>query len=297
MLTRRTEEAPTGARPIDQVSAPEAARRLISAQVAAADAVLRNAETLAEGARIMAQSLRAGGRLYYAAAGSSGLMAAADAMELKGTFGISPAQVRILMAGGIPQSADMHGDVEDATASLADDLAEITSADCLVAVAASGSTPYTLEAARIARSAGAAVIGIFNNAGAPLAELSTLALNLDTPPEQLSGSTRLGAGTAQKIALNTLSTLMGVELGHVHGGMMVNVIADNAKLRERAARIVQAVADVDAARAGAALSEAGGQVKLACLLARGAPTVEVAAAALERAEGRLGPAFDRLGLE
>ena len=119
---------------------------------------------------------------------------------------------------------------------------------------------------------------------------------VDTPPEQLSGSTRLGAGTAQKIALNTLSTLMGVELGHVHRGMMVNVIADNAKLRERAGRIVETIADVDAERARAALSEAGGQVKLACLLAKGAPTAEAAEAALRQAEGRLGPAFDRLGL-
>lgn len=297
MPIRKTEQLPAGASTIDKMPVADAAQSLVAAQVAAAQAVLACTEALADGACVMADCLRAGGRLYYVAAGSSGLMAAADAMELKGTFGIAPAQVRILMAGGIPQTADMPGDVEDATATLAADLAEITDKDCMIAVAASGTTPFTLEAARIARSAGAAVIGVFNNSDAPLGALATLSICLDTPPEQLSGSTRLGAGTAQKIALNTMSTLMGVELGHVYHGMMVNVLADNAKLRDRASGIVRNLADVDVETAAKALSLSGGDVKIACLLAKGAGSVTDAATALSAAEGRLGRAFERLGLK
>lgn len=295
MVERKTEQLPTGSVPIDAMARPEAAEALVTSQVAAAKAVLACSDALASGAEIMAQAINSGGRLYYAAAGSSALMAAADAMELKGTFGILPAQVRILMAGGIPQTADMPGDVEDATAGLADDLADISDRDCMIAVAASGGTPFTLEAARIARSAGAAVIGIFNNPGAALGDLATHAICLDTPPEQLSGSTRLGAGTAQKIALNTLSTLMGVELGHVYRGMMVNVIADNTKLRDRAGRIVAAVAGVDAETAQAALSKTGGQVKPACLVAKGA-SLDAAKQVLTDAGGHLDAASERLGL-
>jgi N-acetylmuramic acid 6-phosphate etherase len=270
---------------------------LVAGQVAASKAVLDCVDEIALGARLMAAAISAGARLYYVAAGSSGLMAAADAMELKGTFGIPPSQVRILMAGGIPQTADMPGDVEDATVSLGADLAEISEADCMIVVSASGSTPYALEAAGIARRAGAPVISIVNNAHSPLSELSDHTIFIDTPPEQVSGSTRLGAGTAQKIALNTLSTLMGVELGHVHRGMMVNLLADNAKLRARAAGIVQQVANVDEETAGKALLQAGGNVKTACMLAMGASTQNSAKDALAQSGGRLDRAIEYLGLK
>lgn len=244
----------------------------------------------------MAQAIRSGGRLYYVAAGSSGLMAAADAMELGGTFGIPASQIEILMAGGIPRSAHMPGDVEDEVAQLGGALAGLQSRDCLIAVTASGSTPYTLRAAEIAQDAGATVIGIANNLRAVLFDLSTHAVALETPPEVLSGSTRLGAGTAQKIALNTLSTLMGVELGHVYQGMMVNLHADNIKLRDRARGIVQRITQVDDATSAQALTRAGGDVKVACLLSLGAQSPEIAQAALSSAEGHLGRAMARLHL-
>lgn len=297
MLTRKTEQSMPESEAVDALAPVDAAKALVLAQVAAANSVLHCADILAEAANSMADALSGGGRLYYAAAGSSGLMAAADAMELKGTFGISPDRVRILMAGGVPTTADMAGDVEDAVDGLEGDLAGIGPGDCLVAVAASGSTPFTVTAARIARRAGATVIGIANNADAPLFDLSDHVIHLDTPPEMVSGSTRLGAGTAQKIALNTLSTLMGVKLGHVYKGMMVNVLADNAKLRARANGIVRRVAGVDEDAAARALSTSAGDVKAACLLAKGAPGLEVALAALEAAEGRIGPAMSRLELD
>ena len=297
MLTRKTEQSMPESGAVDTLAPIDAAKALVLAQVAAANSALRCADVLAEAANSMADALSGGGRLYYAAAGSSGLMAAADAMELKGTFGISPDHVRILMAGGVPATADMPGDVEDAVDGLEGDLAEIGPGDCLIAVAASGSTPFTVMAARIARRAGAKVIGIANTEDAPLFDLSDHVIHLDTPPEMVSGSTRLGAGTAQKIALNTLSTLMGVNLGHVYKGMMVNVLADNAKLKVRANGIVQRVAGVDENAATQALSQSAGDVKAACLLAKGAPGLEAAQAALEAAEGRIGPAMTRLGLD
>jgi N-acetylmuramic acid 6-phosphate etherase len=297
VLTRKTEQSIPESEAVDALPPVDAAKALVLAQVAAAKSVLLCADVLAKAADTMAGALSGGGNIYYAAAGSSGLMAAADAMELKGTFGISPDRVRILMAGGVPTTADMAGDVEDAVDSLENDLAGIGPGDCLVTVAASGSTPFTVTAARIARRARATVIGIANVADAPLFEFSHHAIHLDTPPEMVSGSTRLGAGTAQKIALNTLSTLMGVKLGHVYKGMMVNVLADNAKLRARANAIVRKVAGVDEKAAAEALSQSGGDVKAACLLAKGAPGLGAAQAALEITEGRIGPAMTRLGLE
>lgn len=297
MLNRKTEQLSSCGTPVDKVSLREAAQLMAEAQAEAAKVVFACAPELAQAAKAMAKVIRSGGRLIYVAAGSSGLMAAADAMELKGTFGISPAQVRILMAGGVPTTSDMPGDVEDACDTLKADLAEISERDCMIAVTASGSTPFTLAAARIAQQSRTTVVGIANNGNAPLFDLSDHAILLDTPPELLSGSTRMGAGTAQKIALNTLSTLMGVELGHIYQGMMVNLVADNAKLRERAHAIVRRISGVDDESAARALSLAGADVKLACLLAKGAPSVRAASDALAAVNGLMGPAILELGLE
>ncbi|HCQ64506.1 MAG TPA: hypothetical protein DIU07_04690, partial [Rhodobacteraceae bacterium] len=142
-------------RPLDEV-----AGILGAAQLEAARSVLRVGPALADGARAMAETLRGGGRLYYVGAGSSGLMAAADAQELGGTFGIPETRVRILMAGGQPTSAAMPGGTEDEAFGLDTGLAELTAQDTLIAVAASGATPYTLEAVRIAKARGARVIAL-----------------------------------------------------------------------------------------------------------------------------------------
>ena len=168
------------------------------------------------------------------------------------------------------------------------------SRDTVIAVSASGSTPYTVAAARTARSSGARVIGIANN---PVTELSALAdhsIVLPTPPEVVAGSTRMGAGTAQKIALNMLSTLMAVELGHVHDGMMVNLRADNLKLRGRANGIVARVADTTEEGAASALETANGDVKTAILLAAGADSPSRARSLLAESDGHLRPALGEL---
>lgn len=267
---------------------------LIQGQTAAAQSVMPAAPALVSGAQAMAASLAGNGRLYYVAAGSSGLMAAADAMELGGTFGIPADRVRIVMAGGLPTDAAMPGDTEDASAGLDAALADLSAADTMIAVAASGSTPFTLAAMRLARTRGARIVGLANNAGAPLFDLADVAVLLETPPEVISGSTRMGAATAQKIALNAMSTLMGIELGHIYDGMMVGVVADNDKLRGRAHGIVRTATGADEAAASAALAQAGGDVKLAILIAAGAPTRAAARKTLDASEGHLRRALERL---
>ncbi len=262
-----TERLHESARGLDRLPPAEAARLLAEGQIAAAAALRGAIDAFPPAARAMAATIAAGATLHYAAAGSSGLMAAADAQELGGTYSIPAAQLRIHMAGGLPTGVEMPGDTEDATGGLDAAMAGLGPADTLIAVSASGTTPYTVAAARIARSRGATVIGIANNAGTALLRAADHPILLETPPELVAGSTRMGAGTAQKIALNMLSTLMAIELGHVHDGMMVNLRADNAKLRRRAAGIVAGIAAVDDTAAARALDAADGEVKTAILVA------------------------------
>ncbi|WP_170331831.1 N-acetylmuramic acid 6-phosphate etherase [Ruegeria arenilitoris] len=264
-----------------------AARALAEGQIAAAFAVRDALEHIARGAEAMAGTIRADGVLHYVAAGSSGLMAAADAQELGGTFSIPPAQLRIHMAGGLPTGVQMPGGAEDATEGLEQALGSITARDTVIAVSASGSTPFTLAATEIARARNATLIGIANNAGSPLLQGADIPILLATPPELISGSTRMGAGTAQKIALNMLSSLMAVELGHVHSGMMVNLRADNDKLRARATGIVARIADVDINTAQQALDAANGEVKPAILIAAQGLSLEQAETRLQACNGIL----------
>jgi len=214
-------------------------------------------------------------------------MPAGDVQVVGGTFSLPAGQLRILRAAGLPSGVVVPGDTEDDTAGLQAALGALTPCDTVIAVSASGTTPYTLEAVRLARAAGAQVIAIANVPGSALLEAADLPIALPTPPEVLSGSTRLGAGTAQKIALNTLSTAMAVRLGHVHDGMMVNLRADNQKLRRRAREMVCRIASVRAETAQAALDRARGEVKLATLIAAQSLSLPEAQARLDAADGNL----------
>ena len=293
MTARTTEHLHDGAAGLDQRPPEQIASLLAEGQLAAATSVQQAIPALCAGAEAMARALRSGGCLHYIAAGSSGLMAAADAQELGGTFSIPPAQLRIHMAGGLPTGVEMPGDTEDETDGLARALKTLTPTDTVIAVSASGSTPYTVAGARLANAQGATVIGIANNAGSDLLNLADHPILLETPPEILSGSTRMGAGTAQKIALNMLSTLMAVHLGHVHDGMMVNLTADNAKLRARARGIVARIATVSDVAATAALDAADGDVKTAILIAACGHGRAAAQAVLKETNGHLRPALGR----
>ncbi|WP_304617639.1 N-acetylmuramic acid 6-phosphate etherase [Paracoccus sp. (in: a-proteobacteria)] len=267
----------------------EAMALLLGAQRAALAAVEPAIPDLARAAAAGVQALRGGGRMGYAGAGSSGLMALADCLELPGTFGLSPDRTPMLFAGGSDALLRMHGHVEDDTASaLADlDRAGLGAGDAIIVVSASGTTPYALAVAQGARARGVTVTGIANVPGSALLRAADIPVLLDTGPEMVAGSTRMGAATAQKVALNMVSVLVGIGLGHVHAGLMVNLVADNAKLVERAARIVSDLAGVPDGAARDALKRTGGAVKSAILVARGADP-DAARAALQDSGGHLG---------
>ncbi|WP_324762682.1 N-acetylmuramic acid 6-phosphate etherase [Sinorhizobium meliloti] len=297
MPPAKTEERRDNAKGLD-VMRPELALRLLAAgQQEAARSVEQAIEPISAAARLAADSLASGGRLAYAGAGSSGLMAMADALELPGTYGIAREQIVILIAGGAESLTDLAGGYEDDMELARADVrnAGIGAGDCLISVSASGSTPYAIAAADEAGQRGACVIGMANNAGAPLLLNADVSILLETPPEVVSGSTRMGAGTAQKIAFNMLSTMVGIHLGHVLDGHMVNLRADNIKLRGRAIRIVSDITGIGAAEADRLLGLAAGSVKLAILLASGARDVAHAEDALERADQNLRRAIAIVG--
>ena len=290
LIMTTTEIADTDYRDLDRWQSDRILAAIVDAQTRAVAGVIDMVPVLAVAGERAADRLRRGGRLFYAGAGSSGLLAQVDALELPGTYGIPEAQVSVLLAGGddalrsIPSGAEDDAQAgEDAV-----NLANIGPGDVLVAVAASGRTPFTHAALLAARAAGALTIGIANNAGTPLLRHCDYPIFLDTPPEVVAGSTRMNAGTAQKCALNMLSTLIGIRLGHVYDGLMVNLRVENRKLRDRAARIVAQVTGADPEEAAGTLEAAKLDVKSAILMQRHlAQTVEEAQGLLAAHSGNL----------
>jgi N-acetylmuramic acid 6-phosphate etherase len=296
MPQTRTEAQHRHAEGLDIQAPASVLSALAEGQIEAAQAVRAAIPAIAAAAELVAPRLKAGGRLVYAAAGSSGLMALADALELPGTYGIARDRVVVLLAGGEEALRNLAGAPEDdrAEAVRAVASAAVGPRDCVIAVSASGSTPYALAALEEARRRGAATVALANNAGTPLLDGADVAVLLETPPEVIAGSTRMGAGTAQKIALNMLSTLVAVHLGHVHDGYMVNLVADNAKLRGRAQRIVAAVTGSRPDEAARLLEKSGGAVKTAILLAAGAADAEAARKLLDGTGQKLRPALSAI---
>jgi len=292
MADRSTEALHPLSSGLHLASADQVLSRALVAQEAALAAVRPALPALEAAAGLAAIALHGDGRLVYAGAGSSGLMALADCLELLGTFGIPAERTPMLFAGGADALLKMTGGVEDDPGLAATDLARVALGpkDVVIAVSASGGTPYTLAVSEGAARAGAKVVALANVAGSPLLRMADVPVLLDTGAEIVAGSTRLGAATAQKVALNLMSVLLGVKLGHVLDGMMVNVIADNAKLRDRAARIVAHVAGVETGTARVALNRTGGAVKPAVLVARGAAP-EDALDRLAKAGGHLSEAM------
>lgn len=248
---------------LDLLPTAEVVGRLLEAERRVVPAAQAALGSIADGAELLADRLRAGGRVVFAGAGTSGRIAVAEAAELPGTFGLPRSAVVARLAGGAASTDSDEDDLDGAQR----DLAEIGlgAADVLVAVAASGSTPYTMTLAERARAVGAAVIAVVNLRGTPLAALADVAIELEVGSEVLRGSTRLTAGTAQKVALNALTTAAMVRLGRVHGNLMVDVEPANAKLRQRAAGIVAEIAGCDQATAEDALSACGDSARAAVL--------------------------------
>jgi N-acetylmuramic acid 6-phosphate etherase len=297
MAAGRTEGRHDHATGLDERQPVDAVKVLADGQKAAAAVVDAALGDIAAASRLAADALSSGGRLVYAGAGSSGLMAMADALELPGTYGISRDRIVILLAGGAASLEDLAGGYEDDGALALTDasMAGIGPGDCVIAVSASGSTPYVLEIAAYAKGKGARLVAMANNPGAALFAGADAAILLQTPPEVISGSTRMGAGTAQKIAFNLFSTLVGIHLGHVHDGHMVNLKADNIKLKGRACRIVSDISGVGLDEAERLLTRSEGSVKAAVLLAAGAKDAGAAQAVLDRSGQSLRRALKALG--
>jgi N-acetylmuramic acid 6-phosphate etherase len=207
--------------------------------------------------------------LIYAGAGTSGRLAVLDGVELGPTYDWD--RTFYALAGGMGALLEsVEGAEDDAGAGeAAIREAGAATADVVIGVAASGRTPFTVAAVRAGGALGALTVGIASNAGTPLLEAADHSILLLTGAEVVAGSTRMKAGTAQKIALNTLSTAIMLRLGRIHGGLMVDMRLSNAKLRARAATIVAEIADVDPSAARAALDTAEGNIKRAVLIALG----------------------------
>jgi N-acetylmuramic acid 6-phosphate etherase len=260
---------------LDRLPTEELVSRLLSAEQRVLPAVQGQTTQIAAAADLVAARVGAGGRLVFVGAGTSGRLAMAEAAELPGTFGVSRSQVLARVAGGADSTDGAEDDLSLARADL-DSLA-LTATDVLVAVAASGRTPYTLAIASAATSRGAAVVAVVNETGTPLAAGADVSIVVEVGPEVLRGSTRLGAGTAQKLALNALTTAAMVRLGRVHGDLMVDVEPVNSKLRERAAGIVAEIAGCSAEAAATALDACGGNTRAAVVhLVLGLPPAEAA---------------------
>jgi len=236
---------------------------------------------IAAAAEAIAERLERGGRLIYAGAGTAGRLGVLDATECGPTFGTD--LVRAVIAGGEKAVTEAVEGAEDAFD--AADLADITPGDAIVGISASGRTPYVLGALDHARDAGALTVAVVNNPRSRAR--ADIVIEVLTGPEVLAGSTRLTAGTAQKIVLNALSTAVMIRLGKVYGARMVDLRATNAKLRRRAVRIVRDAAGVDEAAAEAALEAANGHAKTAIVAVLAGVDAREAAARLERAGGKV----------
>ncbi len=264
---------------------------IIDSNAAAVEAVGGALPELGRAAEGIERALSAGGRLVYLGAGTSGRLAVQDAAELPPTFGFERAHA--VLAGG--EDADgkaveaAEDDEEDARERLRPLL--LTERDAVVGVAASGSTPFTVAGVVFARAQGAFTVGVANNAGSPLLSVGEVGVLLETPPEVLAGSTRLAAGTAQKVALNALSTAVMVRLGGAYGNLMVGMRPQNIKLRGRAARIVRQATDCTAVQAETALTN-GGDIRTAIVMLLAGLGPEEAQARLEQHQNRIREALE-----
>ena len=273
---------------IDVWDAPDILDCIIEGQFAAVAAVHAARPAIEAAAIAMEERLRERGRLVYIGAGTSGRLAVQDGAELIPTFGWPEDRLLLLIAGGqealLRSVEGVEDDVGQATQRM--ECHNIGADDVLVAVAASGTTPFTLSCLREGRKRGALTVGIANNSGTPILNESDHAIWLDTGSEPIAGSTRLKAGTAQKITLNALSSLLMILLGKVYQGLMVDVRVLNEKLLRRSEDMLVQLTECSRSEANNALTRASGSVKLAALLLHGCE-LEEATKLLNRSGGRL----------
>jgi N-acetylmuramic acid 6-phosphate etherase/N-acetylglucosamine-6-phosphate deacetylase len=292
---RGTEAARPELLDLDERSTLAIVQTFLAQERAAQHALSNAAPALARLADAVAARLQAGGRLFYAGAGTSGRLGLLDAAECGPTFGVDDGLIIPLLAGG--QGAfikSVEGAEDDADAAIATlNAYEFTAADALVGIAASGTTPFTLAAVRHAEALGGVTGAIVNNAGSPIAQAADYPVELLTGPEIIAGSTRLSAGSVQKAALNTLSSTVMIRLGKTYGPYMVDMRASNAKLRRRALNMLAAITGAKEDEAMLALTACNMHVKRAALMLLRNLTAPAAERALAAASGSLRRALRR----
>jgi N-acetylmuramic acid 6-phosphate etherase len=255
---------------IDQADSELILRIINREDAGVAAAVEREIPAIARAVDAIVERLRAGGRLFYIGAGTSGRLGVLDASECPPTFNTPPSLVQGIMAGGVRALHRATEASEDVPALGQRDLEKkrLRAGDAVVGLTASGRTPYVIGALRYARRIGAATVAVTCNPDAEIARVAEVTIAPVVGPEVIAGSTRMKAGTAQKLVLNMISTATMVRLGHVYGNFMVNVHLKNAKLVERARTILQRILGIDRAAATQALRRAGNNLKMAIIMER-----------------------------
>jgi N-acetylmuramic acid 6-phosphate etherase len=299
VMALETEQSNPATTEIDRMSALEIAQVMNDEDAKIAAAVRQELPTIARAIEAIAARLRQHGRLIYVGAGTSGRLGVLDAAECPPTFHTPADQVIGLLAGGPIAQSRAQENLEDSAEAGEASVRELslTSQDVVVGVAASGRTPYALGALTYANTVGALTIGIACNRATPIEHTVQLMIAPVVGPEILTGSTRLKAGTAQKMVLNMLSTGTMILLGKTYGNLMVDVQATNYKLRQRALKIIQTATALDKAAAEALLEQADGEVKTAILLGKTHLTPALAREALDAHGQVLRTTLDALALK
>jgi N-acetylmuramic acid 6-phosphate etherase len=286
---RATEQRNPRTRGFDAMSTSGILRAIHREDATVARAVARAIPAIARAVDAIAGALSRGGRVFYVGAGTSGRLAALDAAEIPPTFGTPAQMVQAVIAGGRRALTHAVEGAEDNKAQGARDLAarRLTRNDAVIGITASGATPYVLGALAYARRRGAVVIGITSNPRTPLARLAPISIVTETGPEAITGSTRMKAGTAQKMVLNMLSTAVMTRLGRVYDNWMIGVALTNRKLKQRGLRILAEASGSSVAEATRALRQSGHDLRAALIILRCGVDARTARRLLRRAGGDL----------
>lgn len=293
---RATEQRNPRTRGLDLLSTRDLLRALNREDATVPQAVAKEIPAIARAAETMASAINNGGRVFYIGAGTSGRLATLDASEIPPTFGVSPNLIQAVIAGGARALTHAVEGAEDSSSQGVKDIAarRITNRDVVVGIAASGSTPYVLGALSKAAKVGATTIGITSNRKSPIAKSVKILIATTTGAEAVSGSTRLKAGTAQKLVLNMLSTATMVRLGRVYDNWMMGVALTNQKLRKRGQRILEEASGARVSEAARALRQAGHDPCVALIMLKKKITAVEAAKMLRAANGNIRKALGEL---
>jgi N-acetylmuramic acid 6-phosphate etherase len=284
-----TEQRNPRTRGLNLLSTQNILKKLNREDATVAGIVATEIPAIARAVEAMVGALRAGGRIIYVGAGTSGRLAALDAAELPPTFGVSPGTFQAVVAGGPRALTNAVEGAEDSETNAAKDLVamRLTKRDAVIGLTASGTTPYVLAALKKARSAGAATIGITSNRRTPIARVARIIITPATGPEAIAGSTRLKAGTAQKMVLNMLSTTTMVRLGRVYDNWMIGVALTNKKLQRRGVRVLEEASGENVSDAERALRQSGHDLCVALIMLKRKMGAAEARLCLRNAHGDL----------